>query len=259
MNRQINNSVVKAFAILHLIDEVHPVITAADVTRQLGMNGVTAHRFLKTLEHVGALVPVRKGAYRLGYALVDLGDQVMREDTLGGVLQPILDGITADLQEASMATIFQGDMVVCIARAVSNRTISVEIRVGTRLEAYCTAHGKLWLTHMNPRERDRYLKQVQRMSFTDRTLVDRHSLEKEFEQIRQTGRSVNDGEREDGIRAVAVPVINRSGKMIAGLSVFGPVSRFSDDVLARAHMRLKQGAADAERALYGDDGKPVHT
>lgn len=251
MATQLNNSVGKAFSILKLIGEGLPEISAADLTRELGMNGITAHRFLKTLEKAGALVQVTKGTYRLGYTLVDLGDRALNDNSLGRVLQPCLNRLTAEFKEASMATAFQADMVVCIARAVSNRSLSVDIRVGTRLEAYCTAHGKTWLAHLPMDERDRYFAAARFERFTDATLLDRADLERQFETIRTQGFALNDGEREEGIRAVAVPVLTDTGRMVAGLSLFGPSTRLTDAVVEEAVAQLKIEAAAARQLLYG--------
>lgn len=251
MVTQLNGSVVKAFDVLGLLREDRTEISTSEVSDELDLNFVTAHRFLRTLEHVGALVAVSKGRYRLSYVFVDLGDRVANGDPLGRILQPVLNAITADLQEASMATSFQSDMVVCIARAMSGRQLSVDIRVGTRLEAWCTAHGKTWLAFMPERQRRHYLDTVERTRFTRNTIAGRDALEEGLTEIAQAGYAVNDGEREDGIRAVAVPLLSRRQKMIAGLSVFGPASRMNDDAMARARDRLRQAADEAGATLYG--------
>lgn len=253
MAPQINASVVKAFQVLKLFSDQRPELTASDVANELGLNFVTAHRFLKTLEHVGALVASSKGVYRLGYVFADLGDRVLQNDALARLVQPYLNAVTAEIKEASMATVFRSDMVVCIARATSQRSLSVDIRIGTQLEAYCTAHGKTWLAHMPDHERERYLETVARERFTDRTIIDRQAFDREIAQIREQGYAVNDGEREEGIRAIAVPVRTRAGRMIAGLSVFGPSTRLTDAVIDEALLKLREAARAIEASLYGGE------
>lgn len=248
---QINGSVVKAFSILKLFSEQRPELTAADVAAETGMNAVTAHRFLRTLEQVGALVAVSKGVYRLGYVFADLGDRVLQNDALARLLQPHLNAVTEALQEATMATVFRVDMVVCIARATSTRSLSVDIRVGSQLEAYCTAHGKVWLAFMPAHERRRYMQAVERIAFTGNTITDGAALEAEVERVRERGYAINDSEREDGIAAVAVPVRTRGGRMIAGLSAFGTSTRFTRPVMDTALARLRAAAAQIENSLYG--------
>lgn len=248
---QLNNSVARAFAILKLFSDTRGIITAADLVRDLDLNAITAHRFLKTLEAEGALVLTSKGHYRLGYTLVDLGRRAEREDDLAPLLQPELDALSASVQEASMATLYQSGMVVCIARGLAPRSLSVDVRVGSRLEAYCTAHGKLWLAFLPTVERTRYLNSVVREPMTATTITNRDALLRELKAIAAQGYATNRGEREDGITAIAVPVLARDGTMVTGLSIFGPTSRIDDAILSASLTALQRAAKRAANRLYG--------
>lgn len=252
MTSQLNGSIAKAFAILRLLGEERHDLGARDLVEHLDMNGVTAHRFLKSLEAVGALVEVAKGRYRLGYTLVDLGSRAAAHDSLGREILPVLQLITNDLQEAAMATIYQAGMVVCIASTRSTRSLAVDIRVGDRLEAYCTAHGKLWLSQLPEAELDRYLRETRLTPLTSQTILDADSLLHELNKTRQQGYALNIGEREDGITALAVPVVSNQGDMVVGLSVFGPTSRIDEDVLVKARAKLTEAARAAVSVLYGN-------
>lgn len=254
MATQVNNSVLKAFAILDLFSESRTEINAALVARELGLNAVTAHRFLRTLERVGALVAVSKGVYRLGFVLIDLADRVIHHADLGRALTPVLEDVTRDMREASMATVLEADMVVCIARAVSGRSLSVDIRVGSQLDAYCTAHGKLWLAELGQAALQRYLEVMPLTRMSPHTIVAPDRLLAELAEVRRQGHAVNDGEREEGIRAVAVPVRSRQGRMVCSLSLFGPSFRMTDDVMAAGVDRLRLAAGAAQLLLYGAAG-----
>ncbi|MEQ8348118.1 MAG: IclR family transcriptional regulator [Sneathiellaceae bacterium] len=251
MATQVNNSVLKAFAILELFSDSRTEINAALVARELGLNAVTAHRFLRTLERVGALVAVSKGVYRLGFALVDLADRVIHHADLGRALTPLLEAVTREMREASMATVFEADMVVCIARAVSGRSLSVDVRVGSQLDAYCTAHGKLWLAELGAAALQRYLDVMPLTRLAPNTIVARDGLLAELAEVRRQGHAVNDGEREEGIRAVAVPVRSRQGRLVCTLSLFGPSFRMTDPVMEAGLDRLRRAAAEARQQLYG--------
>jgi IclR family pca regulon transcriptional regulator len=221
---QLNASVIKAFSILSLFSSERREITAGDVAAELQINNVTAYRFLRTLERVGALVMVTKGVYRLGFLLVDLGDRVTHHLALARTLQPVLEAMTNDLNEATMATVFEANMVVCIARTYSRRSLSVDLRVGNRLEAYCTAQGKLWLAQLSEAEFLHYLDMVPRERFSTNTIVDRDNLAAEIDKVRRKGYAVNDSEREEGLRTLALPVKTRGGRMVSGLFMYGSLS-----------------------------------
>lgn len=248
---QLNNSVARAFAILDLFSERRPELNARDVATELQLNLVTAHRFLRSLAAVGALVTVARGRYRLGYLFADLGSRVVHSDCLAAAAQPVLEQVTADINEASMATVLQANHISCIAVALSGRTLSVNVRPGTRMEAYCSANGKVWLAHLPRPALLRFLDEVELQSMTARTIADREALERELEKVRRDGYAVNDGEREDGLRAIAVPVTRRDGEILAAISVFGPTSRMSPEVMDRALGRLRRAAKEIEAGLYG--------
>lgn len=254
---QTNGSVVKAFEILGLFGPGCGEISAGYVEEKLGTNFITAHRFLRTLESVGALVAVSKGNYRLGFMLVDLGQRAADEAGLSRVLQPLLSDVTRDVHEASMATVFDGSMVVCIAKAASPHPLFVDIRIGSRLEAYCTAHGKLWLAHLPEAQLERYLDQVTLRRLTPTSIVERDALLAELDEIRRTGLAYNRGEREADIRAVAVPVLTHGGRLVCGLSVFGPPHRLTDEALVAATVRLRHAAGLAAEQFYGAAGDGV--
>jgi IclR family pca regulon transcriptional regulator len=251
MATQLNNSVARAFAILELFTERRPKVTAGDVVRELGLNAVTAHRFLRSLEAVGAVVAETRGTYRLGYLFADLGNRVMVGNALAQACQPALDGLSRDIKEASMATVMETNMVSCIAVAMAGRTLSVHVRPGTRMAPYCVANGKVWLAHLPEEELDRYLDQANLKAVTARTITDREALKEDLEKVRERGFALNDGEREEGLRAVAIPLIGRNRTLLAGLSVFGPTSRMSDAVVEKALDRLREAAREIENRLYG--------
>ena len=257
MTTPLNGSVVKAFDILNLFHASRAEITAGYVQEQLGMNFITAHRFLRTLESVGALVAVDKGRYRLGYALVDLSQKATEETNLAAILQPQLVQVTRDIQEASMATAFDGQMVVCIAKAASPHPLFVDIRVGSKLEAYSTAHGKLWLAFMDEDKLNLYLDTVVLKKATPTSIIDRDKLLDELREVRRTKVAYNREERDSGIVAVGVPVLARSGQLSCGLSVCGPPHRLTEAALSTAADRLRSAAQAVISGLYGSSSPDI--
>jgi DNA-binding IclR family transcriptional regulator len=256
MATQLNGSVFKAFAILGLFSESRPEISVALAARELALSAVTAHRFVKTLERIGAVVPVARGRYRLGRLMADIGEQASLPFELGRTLQPVLDAIVRDLNEGAMATAFESDRVVVIARAASDRYLAMDVRVGQRLEAYNTAHGKLWLANLSQGTLDRYLDLVPRIMATPQTIAGRGDLLAAIAQVRRQGFATNQGESEADIRALAVPVLSGAGRMVTALSMFGPASRVSDAIMDDALVRLRAAAGRAARTLYGNAPLP---
>ena len=219
----LNNSILRAFAILDLFGENRTELSSATVSRELGINGITAHRFLKTLEHVGAVTAVDRGRYRLGYKLVGIAAMAGDPRHVALRLQPILNDLARAANESAMATLFDGRHVICIATAMSERALAFAARVGARLEAYATANGKVWLSMLSETALRRYLDTVPREALSEKTLLTNEALLADIAAIRRRGYATNIGEREDDLTAVAVPVRSREGTMVAGISGCSPM------------------------------------
>ncbi|RCK25854.1 IclR family transcriptional regulator [Thalassospira lucentensis] len=253
MSSQLNGSVLKAFKILDLFAAGKIELTAQETADALGINMITAHRFLHTLVHAGALRVTSRGVFRLGYMFADLGQRVMRDGNLAGLLQPILDQLARDTGEACMATEFDRDMAVCIAKALPDRPLYVDIRIGSKLDAFCTAHGKLWLAHMSLADQDRYFAKADLTGMTDHTITNVNALKSELAQIRKAGFATNNGEREHDIYAIAVPITTLHGTMVSAFSVFGASPALLDQKRDTLLNALTQATENAQRALHGKD------
>ena len=253
----LNNSVLRAFRILDLFDGERHEITTAHVAGALRLNAVTAHRFLKTLESAGALVSPRKGLYRLGFKLLDYGERAGNARQLAHLLQPYLNELTAETEEGAMATVFDGTAVTCIATAYSSQAIVFNARVGARHEPHATANGKLWLAHIGAARLERFLAANPLTPFSNATIASRQALLSEIEAIRARGYATNRSEREAGLNAVAVPLMARSGDMLAGVSVFAPSHRLPQSDEPRIAALIGDTLGRAADDLYGRAESPA--
>ncbi len=250
MATPLNGSLIKAFEILDLFSEQQPQVTAAEVAQALEMSASSAHRFLVTLEGLGALVQVRRGAYSLGHHIEHLGRIAERTNPLAMLVQPVIAQISNRLNESVMAGQLTREGVVCIATVIAPRPISVNIQVGRLLELHVSAQGKLWLAHMGSAERETRIRDLIRTGkLTD---AGAQFLLGEIDRAREDGFACNRGESEPDIGAVAVPVFDGTGDLRLTLSAFGMVSRFSADHEARIAARLAEAAREVSNAIPGE-------
>lgn len=231
MTTPLNASLLKGFEILGLFSRERPEISAREVVEELDTNTATAHRFLATLEEAGAISAVRRGTYRLSHMTAELGRLAEETNPLVAQVQPVLDALAADLGESVMACRLGRRGPICIAVATAPRPFAMGFRTGTILGLANSAQGRLFLAHMCADDR---------AAFAD--------LPADLDAIRAAGVAQNDGSAEPDIGAVAVPVLS-GGAAILTLSMFGPLTRLSPEVRARAVPRLKAAAADLARRL----------
>ncbi|MGH6760751.1 MAG: IclR family transcriptional regulator [Phyllobacterium sp.] len=242
MSTPLNGSLLKGFAILDLFSEERPTITTTTVVQELHLNTATAHRFLTTLEHVGVLVSYQRGRYCLSPRVQELGVIASQMNGLAELMRPIIDQASHQLSESIMVCRLGRTGPVCIAVAVAPRPIMVNIRAGTTLPLLTTAHGKLWLAHLNPDE------VAQKLALLT-PANDISHLQDELVEIRRTGLAGNRGENEPDIGALAMPVFDRGGRMIFSISAFGMLSRFDAALIARAKDSLRKAAHAIENVL----------
>ncbi|MEH6475909.1 MAG: IclR family transcriptional regulator [Sneathiella sp.] len=249
MTTPLNESLIKGFSILKLFSKERPEISTSVVVQELGMNSATAHRFLVTLEETGALVSRQRGRYSLGLHMVALGRTAELTNPLASIVQPVIDDISTELRESVMACRLNRDGAVCIAAAIANRPITVNISVGEVLELHSSAQGKVWLASMSDEEVRTILKELPLKNFNSNTVTNIDALCDEIRMVRSQGYALNRGEREEDIAAVAVPVKNKDGKTILSFSVFGMVSRFDQELIERAKKQLFIAANKATQAI----------
>jgi DNA-binding IclR family transcriptional regulator len=241
---------------LSVFDAARPVLSASEIAATLGMNRKTVHRFLLSLENVGAVTRVGRGQYTLGMALADLGSRVAVHSVLADTAMPHMLPFAESLNESLQVGVMERDEIVSIAHVPSRHTLSIGIRVGMRWPAYCTAIGKNLLADLGEAGLKEYLGKVKLERRTPGTIVDHRKLARHLGEVREQGFAVNDQESELGMRGVSVPILNRQSRYIAALSVSGPTTRLPMEALMRIKNDLADCAEEISQTLYGRDALP---
>lgn len=240
-----NGSLIKAFALLDLISDQRPEITATIVGQALQMSPATAYRYLTTLEALGVLSAHHRGVFRLGHRIVQLGQIAERTNPLKKIVVPIVEQLSLRLGDSVMAGRPTQSNIVCIATASAPRPISVHVQIGRQLDLATSAQGKVVLALLPAPDLQRWL------DGDAPAALDREAFCRELEAVRAQGYARNRGETEPDIGAVAVPVLNAEGQVELTLSVFGMISRFSDDRVPEQVAALQSSARQIAEALPG--------
>jgi IclR family pca regulon transcriptional regulator len=121
--------------------------------------------------------------------------------------------------------VLDGADIVYVARVATHRIMNAAIRVGTRFPAYATSMGRAVLAHAEPAEVDAYLASTTLTALTPRTVTRPAELRAVLEQVREQGWAVVDQELEEGLRSVAAPLRDGTGRVVAAVNVSAPVRR----------------------------------
>jgi IclR family pca regulon transcriptional regulator len=219
-------SVSRAFAVMRAFDRDHPTLTISDVARRTGLTRAAARRFLLTLQDLG-YIQSTDGEFRLSLRVLDLGYTVLSTFALPEIAQPVMEEVTATLHESCSVSVLDGSDIVYVARVPTKRIMTVNLAVGSRLPAYATSMGRVLLAYLAPEALDEYLRTTPLVPLTSRTVCDQRVLRQILTQVRERGWAVADQEVEEGVRSVAAPIRDRSGRVTAAINASAHATRAS--------------------------------
>ena len=224
----------------------HPA-TLAELSVSVGAPKPTTHRWLISLEAAGLLQRTPDGRrFELAPRASQLAFEILGNKPGGTIRHEILRRIVEEVGEACNLTVFDGTQVTYLDRVESNWPLRITFQQGSKVPAYCSASGKLFLALMPPAKRDLVLGQMPLERLTENTLIDKSELLKELVAIRRDGYALDREEFMSGLVCLAVPIHQRKGRArtcVAALAIQAPVTRVSHtDILSR--LPILQRAAE---------------
>jgi len=223
-------SLERGLSVIRAFSHDRPRMTLSDVARETDMTRAAARRFLLTLEHLGYVGSDGRQFY-LRPSVLQLGYAYLSSFSVAEIAQDHLEKLAERLHESCSASVLDETEVVYIARASTNRIMTIGLSVGARLPAHCTSMGRVLLAALTPYELDRYLAHADLSARTDRTITGADALRKELDVVRKQGWCLIDQELEDGVRSVAVPIQDAQGKVLAAINVSTHATRVTMQTL----------------------------
>jgi DNA-binding IclR family transcriptional regulator len=198
----------RAFAVLDLLGESDTPLGLAQVASSLQLHKSTAHRFLMVLERHRMVERTGNGKFRLGLRLFDFGNRAIEQYDLRERAQPHLRRLVAETEETAHLCILEGAHVIYIDKIEPARSV-----------------GKAMLAFLPEDRIADILRRTRYERFTSRTISTAEALRTEIEKTRRRGYAVDDEELEEGLRCIAVPLLDAQRLPVAAVSVSGPSFR----------------------------------
>jgi IclR family pca regulon transcriptional regulator len=161
----------------------------------------------------------------------------------------VLRQLSQRLNESSSIAILDGDDILYIARASTSRIMTIDLDIGSRLPANCTSMGRVLLSRLDSAELERRLAGTRLVHHTAHTLGTVEALRKELRSVREQGFAVIDQELEIGLRSIAVPILDGSGKAVAAINIGIHAARASIQDMIQRFLPLLQEAAEELRLV----------
>jgi DNA-binding IclR family transcriptional regulator len=228
----------RAIAVLRAVAAAPEGIGAAGVAAEVGLSRSTAVRLLKALAAEGLVREAGAGAgrgevgarYAVGPGLLELAGGYLERQDVRRVAQPYLWGLAETSRETVNLAIQDGTDTICIAQSESPQAVRAVNWVGRRLPAHATATGKAWLAYQDGATVEALLGRLggpdgRLPGYTEHTLVDPRAVGEDLARTSRRGYAVAREELELWLSAVAAPVFDHLGAVVATVAVSGPSFR----------------------------------
>jgi IclR family pca regulon transcriptional regulator len=154
-----------------------------------------------------------------------------------------LQEVSEQTKESSSASVLDGQDIVYVARVAVRRILSISLSIGTRLPAYCTSMGRVLLTALPPSELEKYLEVVQLRRRTPNTVTDKKRLREILAEVFREDYALTNGELEEGLQSIAVPVRSSGGRVLAAINISTQVGRVTKSQMLKDFLPVLRKAA----------------
>jgi DNA-binding IclR family transcriptional regulator len=221
----------------------------SELASEIGVHKSTAFRLLGALEARQMVQQdIDRGKYRLGFGLVRLARRVNVQLDLSEQARPLTDGLARTVGESINVAVLREHFAVNVVQSQGEASVVSQNWIGQLTPLHATSSGKILLAHLDG-DRQAALLGGELARFTPNTLSDPAALTEELRSVRARGHAVAYGELELGLNAVAVPVHDEDGQVIAALSASGPVYRLGPERIPEVLDQLLVTAAELSRRM----------
>jgi DNA-binding IclR family transcriptional regulator len=212
----------RCFAILDCFGPETPDLTLSMIAQQAGLSSSTAHRLLGELTEWGALArDPETGRYTVGRRLWRIGNAAPRERKLRDVAMPYMEDLLEATHQIVHLVIIDEGKALYLEKLATREAPDVLTGVGRYLPLHATGPGRVIAAFSSPTFIESVLS-GDLVAQTSATLTDPRDLRRSFASIRQTGYCISRDEVIFGASSVAAPIRDRTGAVIASLSVVVP-------------------------------------
>jgi DNA-binding IclR family transcriptional regulator len=238
----------KLFSILETLC-INGEAGVTELSRSLGLGKSSIHRFLSILRDLGYVEKGANNHYFATLKVFEIGALVRGRISLVKFVRPYMEGLGRQIQETINLGLFENGEVVYVDKVESVEALRMDLAIGRRVPAYCTALGKVFLANLSQEELGRYMRKGDFKPFTEKTITSPEKLKENLEEVRREGIAIDDRELDEGIRCIAGPIRDEAGKVIAAISIAGPSMRFTMKKVKSTGETLIKVTADISRKL----------
>jgi DNA-binding IclR family transcriptional regulator len=235
--------------LIEILNSQEPPLLS-ELARQLDLPKSTTSRILGALERQGLIRRDRDGAYIGGEVLMRFASTQNQDAALIARMRPVLENLAAKTSESVNLAVPGNNELKLIDQVDGQYLLGATNWIGRNVPYHASALGKVLLA-FNAAQ----LPSGNLQSKTNRTITSKAQLTKELEKVRKVGYAILDNELEEGLVAVAAPVFNHNGSVVAAISISGPDARITKDQLIKfGEMIIREIKKNQVTAVAGKVG-----
>jgi len=220
-------SLARGLAVIQAFSQSKRHLTISQISVATGLSRAAVRRCLYTLNKLGFAGSDDSFQFFLRPRILALGHSYITSMPLAVAAQPVLEHVSKLVHESCSIATLDGAEIVYVARVNVTRIMAIDLGIGSRLPAFCTSMGRVLLANLPQAELEVYLSKVKFRRFTERTVASAEKLRQILRLVQRNGYAIVDQELELGLRSMAIPLENSSGKVVAALNVGAHAQRVS--------------------------------
>jgi IclR family pca regulon transcriptional regulator len=235
--REAMGGLAKGIAVIRAFTREHPAPTLSDIARSAAIPAATARRCLLTLEDLGYIT--RHGrSFLLRPKVLELGAAYLDSMDIEHLTKNHLEELARKTGDSAAMSVLDGNDIVYVARASVRTLLRLEAHVGSRFPAHATSMGRVLLAGLSTERLQHYFATARLEALTDRTVCDPAQLRSLIEECRRCGYAAVADELAYGVVALAVPVLDQAGRVVAALNTSSHSGKTTKARLARDRLGM---------------------
>lgn len=223
------HQVERALDLLEAIGRYPGELGVTEVWVKLGFSKEQAIKLLSSLERRGYIQRDGTDRYYLGLRAFEAGMRAINQRRLLDEAEPVLEELRDRSGETAYLAIRDGQQVISLLVQESPQPVRAKVKLGQSLPAHANAAGKALLAFLSNEELERTFREQALKKLTEKTLSRLDLLKAHRQGVIRSGYAVENEEMEEGLKGVAAPVRDSTGRVVASVGLLGPSSRLPDE------------------------------
>jgi IclR family pca regulon transcriptional regulator len=246
--REAMGGLAKGLSVIRAFTRESAALSLSEIAALTHMPAATVRRCLLTLEELGYVVRNAR-QFVLRPKVLELGGAYLESMNIEHLTKTHLEELASKTGDSAALCVLDATDIIYVARASVRTLMRLEAHVGSRFPAYATSMGRVLLAGLGAEQLKNYFAKAEFIALTDKTVVDREQLRQIIEECRSSGYSAVEDELAYGVVALAVPVVDHRGHVVAALNSSGHSRRTTKTKLVRERFAMLQ---DVSRQITAD-------